>query len=250
MKRRFVAIAMIALMGLVPAGKAAADDKDKEDRLQAKPFVFVGTAADCGGPAGSNIVTAAWLRGMGLPDNGGRNSNLVDPRDNPNKTDPHLGRLLSKNGPTVDCSASGAEIKGVRGMGVPTPFILGFDYRNGGHCGGGAPRFNVVVRTAGVETFHFVGNCATDTPAAAVQDPAQWTTIRFGPASQFPPIPSGGTVVSIDLIYDDGTDSTSVPDDAQGVGLPVVDDIFINGRFIRSGEGIAPGDKDRHDDDD
>ena len=247
--RIFLLTAVVGSIGLMTCVPAFADD---DDDLRAVPFAFVGAAGDCGTgyPAGSNIVTAAWLRGMGLPDNGGPNSNPVDPRDNPNETDPHLGLLLSKNGPTADCSASGAEIKGVRGMRVTTPFILGFDYRNGGHCGGGAPRFNVVVRTAGVETFHFVGNCATDTPAAAVQDPAQWTTIRFGPASQFPPIPSGGTVVSIDLIYDDGTDSTSVPDDAQGVGLSVVDNIFINGRFIRSGEGIAPGDKDRHDDDD
>ena len=41
MKRLLVAIAFIALMGLVPAGRAAADDKDSEDKLQAKPFVFV-----------------------------------------------------------------------------------------------------------------------------------------------------------------------------------------------------------------
>src|SRR2546428_571619 len=124
-----------------PQGGSAGSSADDDD-LRAVPFAFVGAAGDCGTgyPAGSNIVTAAWLRGMGLPDNGGPNSNPVDPRDNPNKTDPHLGLLLSKNGPTADCSASGAEIKGVRGMRVTTPFILGFDYRNGGHSGGGGRR--------------------------------------------------------------------------------------------------------------
>ena len=86
MKRLLVAIAFIALMGLVPAGRAAADDKDSEDKLQAKPFVFVGSAADCGGTAGSNIVTAAWLRGMGLPDDGGNNA--------PNPSIPGIGRRL------------------------------------------------------------------------------------------------------------------------------------------------------------
>src|SRR5436309_13043477 len=114
MKRLFVAIAMIALMGLVPAGKAAADDKDNEDKLQAKPFTFVGTAADCApSPAGSQIVTAAWLAGMGLPDNG---TSLNGAPGSAN--DPHFGLLLSKNGPTTDCSSSGARLRRAAGMTV------------------------------------------------------------------------------------------------------------------------------------
>jgi hypothetical protein len=57
-----------------PASVLAADPR-------AIPSVFVGKAGDCGTgyAAGSNIVTAAWLRGMGLPDNGGLNSNRVNP---------------------------------------------------------------------------------------------------------------------------------------------------------------------------
>src|SRR5881628_3537575 len=188
MKRLFVAIAMIALMGLVPAGKAAADDKDKEDKLQAKPFVFIGSAADCApSPAGSSIVTAAWLRGMGLPDDGGNNA------PNPaTRNDPHRGLLLSKNGPTADCSAAGARISGVKGTTVTANFELGFDYRNGGHCGAGAPRFNVVAKPpTGPDTFHFVGGCANGEQTPAPQDPAEWTRARFGAAKQFPPIPPG-----------------------------------------------------------
>ena len=249
--RIFLLTAVVGVIGLMTCVPAFADDDD----LRAVPFAFVGAAGDCGVgyAAGSNIVTAAWLRGMGLPDNGGPNSNPVDPRDNPNKTDPHLGLLLSKNGPTADCSASGAEIKGFRGLrqGTSMSIVLGFDYRNGGHCGAGAPRFNVVARPAtGPDTFHFVGGCSNGSPTAAGQDPTQWTQVRFDtadPTQSFPVIPAGSRIRSIDLIFDEGTDTAN--NDTEGVGLAIVDNIFINGAFIRSGEGIAPGDKDRHDDD-
>jgi hypothetical protein len=226
----------------------ADDDRDNR-RLKAEPVAFVGKAGDCGDfpfesgipyPAGSNIVTAAWLGGMGLPDNGGPNSNPLTPTDNPNKRDPRLGLLLSKNGPSPDCSAAAAEIKGVRGLRVGTTIVLGFDYRNGGHCGAGAPRFNVVSQPpSGPETFHFVGGCSNGTPTPALQDPTEWTTVRFGPLQQFPPILAGSTIKSIDLIHDEGTDTPTV-ESPRGVGLAVVDNIFIDGRVIRSGSGIEP----------
>ena len=80
---------------------------------------------------------------MGLPDKGQPNSNPADPRDNPAKRDRHYGLLLSKNGPTPDCSAAGARLNG-----TPKTFVLnelGFDYRNGSHCGAGSPRFNAIT---------------------------------------------------------------------------------------------------------
>jgi hypothetical protein len=218
--------------------------------LTAEPFAFVGAEGDCGAlptgdpyPAGSNIVTAAWLCGMGLPDNGGDNVGLL-PYDNPNKQDPHVGLLLNKNGTTPDCSASGATIQGVYGIQTGLFTEIGYDYRNGGHCGAGAPRFNVVVQPLiGPETFHFVGGCSNDTaPAPAPQDPLQWTRVRFGltnPAEAYPPILPGSTIVSIDLIYDEGTDTPTVQD-PMGVGLAVVDNIFIVDTFIRSGTGVTP----------
>src|SRR6267143_6906825 len=180
MKRRvaFTAVAAaMALMGQMAAPALADDDR----KLEAVPFEFVGKAGDCGAAAGSRIVTVAWLKGMGLPD-----------ADDPNKKDHHSGLLLSKNGPTPDCSAAGASIKGVKGMTVSETFEVGFDYRNGTHCGAGAPRFNVTTRAG---TFHFVGGCANDhAPTPAPQDPLEWTRVRFqtsDPTESFPPIPPG-----------------------------------------------------------
>jgi len=128
MKRRLAVTAVAATMALT--GQMAVPALADEGRgVEAVPFEFVGKAGDCGAAAGSRIVTAAWLKGMGLPD-----------ADDPNKKDHHSGLLLSKNGPTADCSAAGASIKGVKGMTVSETFEVGFDYRNGGHCGAGAPR--------------------------------------------------------------------------------------------------------------
>jgi hypothetical protein len=235
---------------------------DDGDRLRAVPWIFVGDAGDClpGYPAGSNIVTSAWLRGMGLPDNGQENTTVINMlTGSPSRRDPHSGLLLNKNGPTADCSAAGATIRGVRGLKVgPSPdalFALGFDYRNGTHCGAGSPRFNVVARSGSDRTFHFIGGCANGVPEPAPQDPTEWTRVRFAntAATALPPIPPGSTIESIELIVDEGTDSASL-EDPRGVGLSVVDNIFVNGQFVRRGEGIAPsgdggkGDKDDHDD--
>jgi hypothetical protein len=232
MKRFYVLLAVLALVAFMPAGRASADN----NKLAAVPFEFVGTAADCApSPAGSRIVTSKWLGGMGLPDNGGANATT------PN--DPHTGLLLSKNGPTADCSSAGAQITGVAGIVTTATSHLGFDYRNGGHCGAGAGRFNVTVKNGSVQTFHFVGGCSNDsTPTPAPQDPAQWTRVRFelsNPAEAFPPIPVGSTIVSISILYDEGTDSVLVGD-PMGIGLAVIDNIDIDGRTIASGDNNAP----------
>jgi hypothetical protein len=248
MFNRLVLISGIASIAIA----ARADD---EDRLRAEPEVFVGAAGDCGpGYApGSNIVTSAWLRGMGLPDGSDAqlNTTLLDtlnPRGASSRKDPHSGLLLNKNGPTADCSSAGANIRGVRGIKVgPLPnavFVLGFDYRNGTHCGAGSPRFNVVARNgSNPRTFHFVGGCASGVATPAPQDPTEWTRVRFAnsSATASPPIPPGSNIESIELIVDEGTDAVSL-EDPRGVGLSVVDNIFVNGEFIRRGQGIAePG---------
>src|SRR6267143_450110 len=169
MSNRIVFLACIAAMGI---GARA----DEEERLRAVPWVYVGDAGDCGPgyPAGSNIVTSAWLRGMGLPDNGQDNTTVINLlTGSPSRRDPHYGLLLNKNGPTADCSAAGATIRGVRGLRVPSVdpvFVLGFDFRNGTHCGAGSPRFNVVARSgSNPRTFHFIGGCAN-----GVLPPAAW----------------------------------------------------------------------------
>jgi len=198
--------------------------------------VFVGTIANCG-VAGSSIVTSAWLGGMGLPDDG-TSANSPAPGA---RSDQHLGLLLNKNGPTSDCSASGATIEGFRPGTTVTE--LGFDYREGGHCGAGAPRFNITT-SAG---FTYFAGCVHGVQTPAPQDP-EWTRVRFGagvgtvfPAdTSNPPFIFGTTQVrSLDIVFDEGTEATS-PSDPTGVGLAVLDNIDVNGKLITKGHGIVP----------
>jgi hypothetical protein len=241
----------IAVTATVLVGLATVRDANAQDTLRAVPFAFIGTSDECGGVAGSHIVTAAWLGGMGLPDNGGANTTAVDLATNPNKADPHRGLLLSKNGPTPDCSSAGAVIVGF-GRGT-TLTELGFDYRNGTHCGAGAPRFNI-TSTLG---FTYFAGCAAGIMTPAPQDPLEWTRVRIVAAVQvFPASPvappflfgPGGTQVSrLSIVYDEGTDTPGV-EDPRGVGLSVLDNIDVNGRLIRRGAGIADGTNLRNED--
>jgi len=205
--------------------------------LSAQPSVFVGTAAQCGGTAGNNIVTSAWLNGLGLPDSG--SSNPPTPKTNPSNdpTDKQQGLLLSKNGPTTNCSSADAEIQGF--VGGSTITTLGFDFRLGGHCGAGSPRYDVNTPSG----IYFVG-CASGVHSPAPQDP-QWERVVFSNGDFFPgngqaAFVMGSTpVTSIEIVHDEGTDTTS-SGDASGVGLAVLDNLYINHSFIKGGTGVQP----------
>jgi hypothetical protein len=232
------------ICSLAPIGVAFADDdnNDNNNGLQAVPFTFVGKAGDCGTAAGSNIITSAWLTGLGLPDNGGSNTVAADTAA---KRDPHLGLLLSKNGPTTDCSSAGATIEGAAGITFSTTTELGFDYRNGTHCGAGAPRFNIVTSD---NVTHFAG-CAAGTITPAPQDPAEWTRVRMvltNPAQTFPPVVPGTKIKSLSIIFDEGTDVTGT-EDPRGVGLAVLDNIDVNGVLITRGSNNNGNGKDNGD---
>src|SRR5205809_6280931 len=128
---------------------------------------------------------------MGMPEN-------VSSNTTPRNRDPPFSPLLTKNDKTPDCSAAGATIKGAENMKVSE---FGFDYRNGGHCGAGAPRFNLVTSD---NIFHFIGGCANGTKTPAPQDPAEWTRVRFDPSNPgqaFPPVAPNVKIKSLSIIF-------------------------------------------------
>jgi len=242
--RRLTSLLIAIGVGGALTAVAAAKPWDDDDganrgnrKLQARPFVFVGTVQNCG-VQGTDAVTSAWLPGMGLADDGV----TTTPPPPGSRRDPHTGLLLNKNAPTSDCSAAGAIIEGFR-PGTPVS-ELGFDYRVGGHCSGGAPRFNVTT-TAGF--LYFIGGCGNAAPTPAPQYPTEWNRVRFNTAAVVfpqdptnPPFVFGVTPVrSITILFDEGPDQGSVSDPT-GVGLAVLDNIDINGTLITSGKGIAP----------
>jgi hypothetical protein len=222
----FAVVAVLLLSSAAPAvAKPTAD-----------PFEYVGAAGDCspGWPAGAKVVTAIWLRGLGLTDNGADNFNEGDPRDLPSKSDRHEGLLLSKNGPSPVCSAPGARISNFARIDVTESTELGFDIRNGTACGAGAPRFNVTVRVEGVDQGPYFVGCAAGAKVPAPQDPTEWTRVRINLVTSG--VPTGSRVRSITLIHDEGTDTTT-PDNPGGVGLSILDNIYINGEVIPNGPG-------------
>jgi hypothetical protein len=206
MKKFWLLTAVVLVLALTLANAALAGPSFK-----AKPFEFVGTAAECG-VAGIDTVTAAWITHQGLPDAG--------------KSDHAL--LLEKLGETPNCAAAGAIIDGVGGI---TLTELGFDYRNGGHCGAGAPRYNVTT-TAG---FTYFFGCVSGVHTPAPDDPVNWTRVRFTNLDAVPqlatnpPWPgfSSATVQSIVLIFDEGSDTG--PD---FTGQIYLDNLDINGTLI------------------
>jgi len=209
--------------------------KGQTDEFTVNPFQF--------DPSNTHLVTAAWLGGLGCP-----TSTVVaafappafttitvmpyqdatcptgDPKDNKNE-----GLLLAKTGPTNNNASADATINGVRDD-VLTE--VGFDIRNGTHCGAGAPRFNIVVE--GSSTIHFVGCAAmTTTSVGLYGQRKRATAAQMAASTAFPPIPPGSKIQSITIIFDEGQD-TPTPSEL-GNGLAVIDNIDINGTLVGRG---------------
>ena len=211
MQRFLVKIVAVGAVGIVVAASfmlvSSTFAAGTKSGFIVKPFTFVGTVANCGS-VGTDNVQAAWQPHQGLPDAGGSDHALY----------------LQKLGPTTDCSSAGATIDGVAGI---TLTEIGWDVRDDGHCGAGAPRFNV---TTSDNITHFIG-CSSPPPTTSVAAPGSpdangktWTRKHYDPATAFPPIGAGSTVKSISIVFDEGTD--------QGQGFVYLDNIDINGTLI------------------
>jgi hypothetical protein len=207
---------------------------DDPDPIKVVPFEF--------DPFKTYLVRARWLRGTGCPtgatvNNGSMATSFTDaacmsgdPKDGKNE-----GLLLVKTGPTPNYASAGAEVKGVNGI---TLTELGYDIRTGSHCGGGAPRFNVVTTDG---TLHFL---ACNSPPAVVDAGSPgWKRLRWtadlltGCVPAFPAICS--PVKSISIVFDEGQDTPSAgpPGPETGSGLAVLDNIDVNGKLVGQGPG-------------
>lgn len=137
-------------------------------------------------------------------------------------------RLQKKTGTFTDSGAH-AWVTGVKGI---TLNELGFDLRNDGHTGAGAPRFTVITQDGLVYAFSFRAGGIVRPSSPAPGDPANWTRIRFRDQDAYPqyrnqkPWPGFGRAVikSINIVFDEGID--------QGKGYAYVDNVDINGVLI------------------
>jgi hypothetical protein len=165
--------------------------------MKVKPAVF--------DPGDTDEVASAWVTRQGLPDAG--------------KSDHAL--YLAKTTTTATNAAALAIVQGVQGTKLTE---IGWDVRTDGHCGAGAPRFNVVTTD---NVTHFIG-CSSPPPISmtTINDRRgkTWERRRYDPMTAFPPILPADTVKSITVVFDEGTD--------QGEGFAYVDNIDINGTLI------------------
>ena len=180
-------------------------------------------------PFNGSLVESDWINHIGCPFQAEVNTPAAGTYTDPGcptqfRADPNVqGLLLAKTGPTANVAAAGAELKGVRGIVITS---IGYDIRKfggfasplGSHCGAGSPRFNVVT-TFGT---HFIG-CASPPPISQVLGQA-WTRMAWSTAAAFPPIPPGAAVETIDIVFDEGTDTG--PDN---FGIAILDNIMVNG---------------------
>ena len=168
--------------------------------LKVKPWTY--------DPYDFGVASGAWVTHQGLADAGGSQHALY----------------LAKQAPTNAWASGGASVEGVAGMKLTE---LGFDYRNDGWCGAGAPRFNVYIEEA--NTHYFFGcSYGIHTPST---EHADWTRVRFDgndaqPADGTTAWPGFGnvTVKRIEIVYDEGTDV--------GQGFAYIDNIDVSGVLI------------------
>ena len=186
MRKVFVAVVALALLLVSFSTVFAAPP------IKVQPWVY--------DPDNTGASVSKWVTGEGLPDAGKSNHALY----------------LTKNAPTTANVASGASVDF---SGTLSEF--GVDYRNDGHCGAGAPRFNVYTE----QGYYFFGcTYGVHTP---VPNASGWTRVRFTdadafPATDTPPFPGFGNVVvtGIEIIFDEGPGSIHL------------DNIDVNGTLV------------------
>ena len=157
---------------------------------------------------------SAWKGGEGLADSTGNKDQAL---------------YFQKKTATTTFAAGVAVFKGFEGIPANELGDLEFWWGDDGHCGAGAPRFNVRVQIApNVRQTIFVG-CQGMTPGAA--EPADNGRIfeqrTFD--TQFLP----GTVVSLSLVFDEGDDV--------GQGFVYLDDIKAGGHTWTSASDNGNG---------
>jgi hypothetical protein len=179
----------------------------QSETYRVKPLVY--------DPGATGTIVSQWVKHLGLQDPG--------ETDNEN-----WGMLLSKNtANSTNAAAFGQIVFACCGgnLNIKPLIELGFDIRNGGHCGAGSPRFNVITSD---KVNHFVGGCAND-PAPTPIAPG-WQRVRFDPANPaqaFPPVSPTDLVIKIYIVADEGVDAG--PDFS---GVSIVDNIDLNGDLI------------------
>jgi hypothetical protein len=201
----FVALVFPGVLALSTLGAAAASPPS----FGLQPFEFVGTVDNCGS-AGTDTVTAEWTNSDGNPA-------------------PSI--LLQKLGATSNCAAAGVDIiSSLEGQPVSNLAELNFDFKDGGHCGSGAPRFNLELNGTNNAFLGCNSTLGTKTPSSTTG----WTHVEFSTADIAAAVVAAGgsstdTLSDLYIIFDEGSDTG--PD---FTGTVNIDNISVNNQVVGS----------------
>ena len=179
-----------------------------------------GLALDVGGGnSGMNLhprgfgenSLAAWRAQEGLPDTRGKADHAL---------------YLQKMTETATFAAGVAVVDGLEGQPATTLTALSWEHRNDGHCGGGAPRWNVGLTDANGDHTVFLGcSAATHSAGSAVG----WTIDEWDVQAAIVAAglnPATATIRGLAIVFDEGTDN--------GVGFVFLDNITVNSKVWTS----------------
>ena len=133
--------------------------------------------------------------------------------------DPSAQALYFQKMTSTTTNAAGvAVVNGVQGLSPSDVGTLAFDWRMDGHCGAGAPRFNLTVDNGGADQTLFFG-------CAAMHDDGQHNDQQGRPwdrrSADISNVP--GTIVSLAIVFDEGNDV--------GQGFVYLDDIQVGNKI-------------------
>ena len=147
---------------------------------------------------------ATWKGGQGLPDSSGNGKQAL---------------YFQKMTTTATVAAGVAMINGVEGIEASELTGLEWQHRNDGHCGAGAPRWNIGLTDSNGQDYNVFLGCA-----AAAHSPgsgAGWTRDTYSAAAIGAAVADpGDTVRYLAIIFDEGTDN--------GPGFVYLDNIKVN----------------------
>ena len=129
---------------------------------------------------------ASWKADEGLPDSSGAKDQAL-----------YFQKMTS----TATFAAGVAVFKGIEGLPANELTGLSFYWRTDGHCGAGAPRFNIRVRLGSVSQTIFIG-CAGMVPGETLEHEGR----TYQKRSIAAPAGMMGTITSLSIVFDEGDD--------------------------------------------
>jgi hypothetical protein len=135
---------------------------------------------------------AAWKAYQGKTDSNGSKSQAL---------------YFQKMTTTPTVAAGVVLIKGVEGMDANQLTGLAWDHREDGHCGAGAPRWNIGVSTPTGDQTIFLGCSAAVHTDAGTGSGHGWCT----DTQTVPDFPAGTTIRYLAIVFDEGNDTPNLP---------------------------------------